>query len=269
VRPPAFSPGQVVGAVALAGLVQASVGIAIWLTKGTEKVQRELPTRELRIAVKPMLDAPLPKQGVSKPVPNKLPDMWKPPDPAVIKPKPAPTPAPEAKKPIERDDHQVTKPDDKKEPKERPEPETPQAKRVDDLAEKMRREAQEASSSEEGLEDGVKEGTEKDPLKARAVDSYRAKLIAWFQQGFVPPIDELGCEELVKLSANVTARIDANREVTGYSLEPSGNTLFDEKVRMAMELKVGQTVPPPPPNYPDLIGSKVLTQFQGKNEKCN
>lgn len=268
-RPPAFSPSQVVGAVALAGLVQAALAVAIWLTKSTEgqKVEREPPTREMRIAVKPMLDAPLPKQGVSKPVPSKLPEMWKPPDPAVIKPKPAP--APEAKKPIERDDHQVTKPDEKKEPKERPEPETPQAKRVDDLAEKMRREAQEASSAEEGLEDGVKEGTEKDPLKARAVDSYRARLIAWFQQGFVPPIDELGCEELVKLTANVTARISPDREVTGYSLEPSGNKLFDEKVRMAMELHVGQTVPPPPPNYPDLIGSKVLTQFQGKNEKCN
>jgi hypothetical protein len=259
----------VVGAVVLASLMQVGLAVAIWLTKSTEgqKVEREPPSREMRIAVKPMLDAPLPKLGVSKPVPSKLPDMWKPPDPAVIKPKPPPTPAP-AKKPIERDDRQITKPDEKKDPKERPEPETPQAKRVDDLAEKMRREAQEAAATEEGLEDGVKEGTEKDPLKARAVDSYRAKLINWFQQGFSPPIDELGCEELVKLTANVTARLNAEREVTGYSLEPSGNQVFDERVRAAMELHVGQTVPPPPPNYPDLLGSKVLTQFQGKNEKC-
>lgn len=257
------------GAVALASLMQVGLGVAIWLTKSTEgqKVQREPPSREMRIAVKPMLDAPLPKLGVSKPVPTKLPDMWKPPDPAVIKPKPPPTPTP-AKKPIERDDGQITKPDEKKDPKERPEPETPQAKRVDDLAEKMRREAQEAAAAEEGLEDGVKEGTEKDPLKARAVDSYRAKLINWFQQGFSPPVDELGCDELVKLTANVTARLNAEREVTSYSLEPSGNELFDERVRAAMELHVGQTVPPPPPNYPDLLGSKVLTQFQGKNEKC-
>lgn len=253
----------------LAGLVQTALGVAIWLTHSDEshKVERAPIVREMRIAVKPIVDAPLPKLGVRNPVPNKLPDMWKPPDPARVPP--PPTPAPEVKKPLERDDRQITKPSEKKETKERPQPETPQAKRVEDLAEKMRREAQEATAAEEGLEDGVKSGTEKDPLKARAVDSYRAKLINWFQQGFSPPIDELGCDELVKLTANVTARLNSDREVTGYSLEPSGNELFDQRVRAAMELHVGQTVPPPPPNYPDLLGSKVLTQFQGKNEKCN
>ena len=53
-----------------------------------------------------------------------------------------------------------------------------------------------------------------------------------------------------------------------YSLESSGNPVFDERVRTAMEMHVGQTVPPPPPNYPELLGSKVMTVFQGKNEKC-
>ncbi len=253
----------------LAGLVQTALGVAIWLTHTDKdhKVERAPIMREMRIAVNPIVDAPLPKAGVRNPVPNKLPDMWKPPEPAPAPP--APKPAPEVTKPLERDDRQITKPTEKKDTKERPQPETPQAKRVEDLAEKMRREAQEATAAEEGLEDGVKEGTEKDPLKARAVDSYRAKLINWFQQGFTPPIDELGCDELVKLTANVTARLNSEREVTGYSLEPSGNELFDQRVRAAMELHVGQTVPPPPPNYPDLLGSKVLTQFQGKNEKCN
>jgi hypothetical protein len=120
----------------------------------------------------------------------------------------------------------------------------------------------------EGSEDGVEEGKEKDPLKARAVDTYRARLVHWFQQSFEEPLAELGCEKLVGLNAIVTARVGADRNVLGYKVQPSGDPIFDERVRRAMDERVGQSAPPPPPNYPDLLGSTVSLKFSGDFEKC-
>ena len=270
-RPPAFSPGQVVGAVSLAGLVQGALVLSVVLARvaGGQSVQREPPLREMRIAVKPMLDAPLLHKGTqAAATPPKLPDMWKPPPP---KPPPEPkaVPAPQAKKPPEASDPKPTKPE------ERPTPETPQARRVDDMVKKMQREAEDPSdpqppekASEKGGEDGVKEGTETDPLKARATDSYKLRLQKWFQEGFSEPLDELDCATLVKLRARVRAQIGANREVQSYSMESSGNEIFDGRVRAAMEAHVGQVVPPPPPNYPQLLERVFLPTFVGENEKC-
>lgn len=268
-KPAAFSPGQVVGALSLASLVQAGLVLSMVLARvvGGETLQREPPLREMRIAVKPMLDAPLLKKGTQAPAasPPKLPDMWKPPEPKPrVEPKPTSTTQP--KKISESSDPKPTKPEDK------PAPETPQARRVDDMVKKMQREAEEQSEpsqqTEKGGEDGVKEGTETDPLKARAVDTYSAKLIAWFRQGFAPPLDELDCATLVGLEAKVTAHIGPNREVTSYTMKSSGNEIFDGRVRAAMEMHVGQSVPPPPPNYPQLLEPTVFPVFQGKNEKC-
>jgi hypothetical protein len=268
VRPPAFSPGQVVGAASLASLVQAGLVLSVVFarTAGGASVQREPPPREMRIAVKPMLDAPLLKKGTQQVQPPKLPDMWKPPDP-VPRVERKPALAPDAKKPLDAPDPKPTKPDD------RPPPETPQAKRVDDMVRQMQREADEANPSEvkppeEGGEDGVAEGTEKDPLKARATDSYKLKLQNWFHEGFSVPVEELDCATLLALKAKVRAQIGPNREVVSYSLESSGSEIFDQRVRAAMEAHVGQSVPPPPPNYPELLERVFLLGFVGENEKC-
>ncbi|HKO92172.1 MAG TPA: hypothetical protein VJU61_13505 [Polyangiaceae bacterium] len=255
--------------MSLAGLVQASVVLAMLLfrTSGSHTVHREPPPRVMRIAVKPVLDAELLHKGSQPQRAAKLPDMWKPPDPA-RRVEPKPTPPPEVKKISEASPDEPCKPEDK--------PLTPQQKRVDDLVKKMQAEAAEQEPKEdepnlpdEGGADGVEEGKEKDPLKARAVDVYQAKLINWFKQGFTLPLDELDCATLVGLSAKVSARIGPGREVTGYSMESSGNPIFDARVRLAMEGRVGEVVPPPPPNYPELLEPVVHPTFQGKNEKCN
>jgi hypothetical protein len=271
VKPAAFSPAQVVGALSLASLVQAGLVLSMVLARvNGETPQREPAPREMRIAVNPILDAPLLKKGTQAPpaaTPPKLPDMWKPPEPVQPRAEAKPVPAPQPKKISESADPKPSKPEEK------PTPETPQARRVDDMVKKMQREAEEQSEppsqqTEKGGEDGVKEGTETDPLKARAVDTYSAKLIAWFRQGFAPPLDELDCATLVGLEAKVTAHIGPNREVTSYTMKSSGNEVFDGRVRAAMEMHVGQSVPPPPPNYPQLLEPTVFPVFQGKNEKC-
>ena len=58
------------------------------------------------------------------------------------------------------------------------------------------------------------------------------------------------------------------RTVESYELTSSGDPVFDATVRQVMDARVGQKVPPPPPNYPDILDRVVLPTFQGKNEKC-
>jgi hypothetical protein len=260
-----FSPGQVWGAITLAGLVQAALVLIMVMAHGAGAFvpRPDPPVREMAIAVKPMVDLPLLKKG-GKPRPNKLPDMWKPPVPVKRQEeRSAPTPLakktaealPEAK-PVKREE-------------KLPPPEAPVAKQVERPVLEVQREVEdEPNVREEGAADGVEEGTEKDPLKARAVDLYRLKLTNWFKQGFSPPVDEVDCETLKALRASVTAQIGADHAVTGYNMVPSGNPIFDARVRRAMDGRVGQTVPPPPPNYPDLLETVVHPTFQGKNEKC-
>jgi hypothetical protein len=268
VKVSAFSSGQVGAAVSLAALVQAGF-ITLLVLGQTAKgfVPRPEP-REMAIAVKPMLDLPLLKKG-GKPRSNKLPDMWKPPQQIkrVKADKPPPPVAP--KKAEVAPQKKSEEPDKPPKPDEKPpEPQAPVAKEVDETIKEVEREVEEPNLPEEGAVDGVEEGTEKDPLKARAVDLYRVKLINWFRQGFTPPLDQIDCAALKDLRVAVHAQVASDGTVQGYDLVSSGNAIFDERVKAVMETRVGQKVPPPPPNYPDILDAVVHPTFQGKNEKC-
>jgi len=116
----------------------------------------------------------------------------------------------------------------------------------------------------EGAADGVKEGTETDPLKARAVSQYAAKISAWFNARFSQPT-EVPCDELKKLRASVSVSVSGERTVGGFNVgRPSGNAAFDERVRSTMERVRGEELPPPPPLYPDILGATVAVGFQGR-----
>jgi hypothetical protein len=122
----------------------------------------------------------------------------------------------------------------------------------------------------EGSPDGVKEGTETDPLKARAVSQYIAKLISWFNARFKSPTaDEIPCEELLKLSASVSVNVSADRSVTGFTVtRPSGNAIFDARVQSTMQGTVGSELPPPPPLYPEILPPTLSPRFSGKDSDC-
>jgi hypothetical protein len=122
----------------------------------------------------------------------------------------------------------------------------------------------------EGAADGVKEGTETDPLKARAVDQYRAKLVSWFNQRFKSPSSaEIPCEELLKLSSGVSVSVNADRTVGGFSVtRASGNAVFDARVQSTMQGTVGSELPPPPPLYPDILPPVITPRFSGKDADC-
>ena len=114
----------------------------------------------------------------------------------------------------------------------------------------------------EGAPDGIKGGTETDPLKARAVGQYTQLIIAWFNARFRQP--DIECETLKSLSSSVAATLGPDRTVTAFAvIRPSGNDKFDERVSSTMSSIVGQQIPPPPPLYPDIVKLPSVT-FRGQ-----
>lgn len=263
---PAFTFVELAAAVTAAAAIQVaffSVLIAAGSADAKLRHRVELPPKEIPIAVQPVLDeTPLLKLGGKK-VKAKLPDMWKKQAPVQrFEEKSAPSPkaekTPEAipTSPVATEDAQA------------PPPDAELAKEVDEQLVDAAPEPTQVAEGE-GAPDGVKEGTETDPLKARAVGGYRARLIGWFSSRFHVPPGAIPCEELKGLSSAVSATISPDGTVSGFSVgRPSGNGVFDSRVQAAMQSAVGQQVPPPPPLYPDILPPALSLNFLGKNQRC-
>lgn len=126
-----------------------------------------------------------------------------------------------------------------------------------------------ANVDEKGHADGVRGGTELDPLKARAVDLYRAKIAGWFSGRFRVSGSGLPKEELLKYRVSAVVNVGPDRAVTGYAMTPSGNAAFDAAARAALEGAKGQTLPPPPENYPDVVQSAINVTFVCRENRCD
>lgn len=119
-------------------------------------------------------------------------------------------------------------------------------------------------SDQLGAENGSPNGTETDPLKARAADIYRAQLAAWFAARFQIR-GKVPFEELQKLQASVVVSTSGERRVTGFSItKPSGNAAFDEAVRASLNQvqSGGVELPAPPPAYPEMLRRSVPVSFR-------
>jgi hypothetical protein len=218
---------------------------------------------EMAIAVQPVIDdVPLLKLG-SKPQKYKLPEMWKKPDPVKrYEDKSAPT-VDAQKNPEKLPENEVAQAD------EAPAPEDAElAKEVDEDIPEVDEKKEEPNLQEEGAADGVREGTETDPLKAFVISQYRIKIIGWFKAGFSPP-SQIDCETAAGLRTKVVAQIGSDRSVVSYTLSSaSGNAIFDSRVSSHMDRKKGQQLPPPPPNYADILDSVVNLNFSGELPNC-
>jgi hypothetical protein len=263
----AFSTRDVALAGAGAAMVEAALfalAVAAGASSGHIKHHEEPPPESMPIKVTPVLDeAPLLKLGGKK-VKTKLPDMWRKQPPVQrLEEKSAPSPK-AAKTPDAIPTSPVAKLD-----AQAPPPDAEVAKQVDQV---LLDAGPDAAPTVEGAgsPDGVKEGTETDPLKARAVSQYRAKIIAWFNARFKSPSkEEIPCEELTKLRASVSASVGGDRSVAGFSVgRASGNALFDSRVQSTMQGTVGAELPPPPPLYPDILSSTVSLTFAGRDDEC-
>lgn len=126
-----------------------------------------------------------------------------------------------------------------------------------------------ANVDEKGHSDGVKEGTETDPLKARAVDLYRAKIAGWFSGRFRVSGSGMAQSELTRYRVSATVEVGSDRTVKGFTLVPSGNAVFDAAARSALESSRGQALPPPPENYPDVVQSRINVTFVCRENRCD
>lgn len=120
------------------------------------------------------------------------------------------------------------------------------------------------ASASSGVANGSANGTETDPLKGRAADLYRAQLASWFLAHFMIK-GKVPFDELQKLRGEVLVSINEDRHIGGHSvLRLSGNAVFDAEVEatLARIRASGAELPPPPPNYPDMLGRTVSVGFR-------
>ena len=265
---PDFKTREVALAALLAFLVESGI-LLIWIYAGAGSAHVNAAAieepKEIPIAVKPVMDdLPLLKLGGKKKA--KLPDMWKKQAP-VQRFEETSAPSPKASKTPEAIPSTKLTPIDASAPP----PDAELAKQVDQTLTDAAPETKPTVEGE-GTADGVKEGTEADPLKARAVSAYRGKLAGWFDARFRPPEapeDKAACEEMKKLSANAVVTVSADRAVSGYSLvRPSGNAAFDDRVRATLDAAKGEALPPPPPLYPDILNDSLSVRLSGQKIKC-
>ena len=265
------SPREIVVGCVAAGVIQLAF-FALLILAGsadTHIVPQEEPRPAARpIAVKPVIDElPLLKLGSKQDKKPKLPDMWKKQAPTPVKRyEESSAPSPKA------EDSPAAIPTTKLTEKDK-EPPPPDAEVVKELEQQLQDDepAEEAPQmQEEGHADGSADGTETDPLKARAVDLYRNRILAWFNARFRPPVDQIPCAELKELGASVTVLVGGDRSVSSYTItRPSGNAIFDGKVRSTLDALIGQELPPPPPLYPDILGSAVHPRLSGAGARCD
>jgi hypothetical protein len=251
------------GSVALFVQV-AFFGLLVFAGKSTGKIAEKPASTEkvIPIAVTPVIDElPLLKLG-GKRVRTRLPDMWKK-NPPVQRFEESSAPSPMAPKTPEAIPSSKLAAPDAGPP---PPPDAEVAKVVDQVLLDAGAKPSESNTEGEGSPDGVKEGTETDPLKARVLSQYQAKVHAWFNARFRQPT-QIECETLKGLRASVVVTIGADRQVASYTIvKPSGNSAFDERVKSSMDNNVGQQLPPPPPLYPDILNSNVRPVFVGQCE---
>lgn len=263
---PTFKAREVALAALLACLVEGGL-LLLWIYAGAGSAHViaapvEGP-KEIPIAVKPVVDeTPLLKLGGKKKA--KLPDMWKKQAPVQRFEETSAPSAKAAKTPEAIPSSKLTPLD-----ASAPPPDAEVAKQVDQTLTDAAPDAPPTVEGE-GTADGVKEGTEADPLKARAVSAYYGKLQGWFNARFRPPSEGAPCAELKKLGASVVVNVGGDRSVSGYSLvKPSGNADFDARVRSMLDGAKGEQLPPPPPLYPDILGQTLPLRLTGQNVKCN
>lgn len=198
------------------------------------------PGDAVPIQVQPVLDLEkaLPKLGGGK-ARMKMPDMWSPPDPSKF---------------VEREATVSTQAGQTEEdipPQEVIVSDGAVIQDPDAATAFMPGEGSDGGDVPEGPGDpgGSPKGEGTDPLRARAMILYAGRIQSFLKAGFGCP--SLSEEE--KKSCRPSASVSVSGDtVTGFSFSPSGTCGgLDSAARSSIASKVGQSIPPPPENYPD------------------
>lgn len=261
-----FRPADVAIAIAIALGIQAGAGVAISMANlASTAAAPEIEKGETPVRVIPVIDleTPMLKLGGKKQK-FKLPDRWvrQAPKPRVEEKAFVSPQAGKTEDDIPREDMEVADAGT-----EIPPPDADLAKEVDTELDPI--DAGEAANvDQEGHQDGVAEGTETDPLKARAVDLYLARIAGWFSSRYRVSGSGLPPEELMKYKPRAVIVLSGGRMVS-YTLTPSGNAASDAAARATLEGARGQSLPPPPENYPNLGEKHVSVTFVCRENLCD
>ncbi len=258
-----FTTAEFTLALLVAVLAQAG-GLLLLKSGGGTALHADISderARPMSVAITPMVDdAPLLKLGSPK-QPGKLPDRWIAPRP-VERTAAAAFPSPHAQATPQAIPTAAVADAGQKAP-------SPDAEVVKsaDLLLTVPDAGPLPVSTIEGAADGVKEGTETDPLKAHVISGYKAKLDAWFSSKFHIR-GKIPFDALKDLRGGVQVNIGPERQVTGFTItKPSGNATFDDELRATLERIVasGAELPPPPPQYPDVLSTTMPLVFRCTN----
>jgi hypothetical protein len=263
-----FRPRDVALAVTVALAVQAGAAVAITLADlavpaAVPEIDKG-PSVPVKVVPVLDLDTPLLKLG-GKRDRMKLPDRWV---------RQTPTPRVEEKAFVSPKAGKTEQDVPPKEMKiadagtESPPPDAEVAKQVDTEMPPVADAGPAANVDEEGHKDGVAEGTEADPLKARAVDLYLARIAGWFSSRFRVSGSGLPPDEMTKYKPRAVIVLSEGRMVS-YTLTPSGNAKFDAAATATLEGAKGQALPPPPENYPDMGQKQVSVTFVCREQTCD
>ena len=257
----------VVAAVIAVAIQIVTVAI-LHISGGAPLPKKAIDNTPISVAIQPVVEIPKPAEPLpalklgSEPQPNKLPDMAPKPTP-VSRVEASATPSTKAEpKPEAIPTTQVTDAGP-------PPPDAEVTKDVDPNIPPVENPGPAPVHSTEGAPDGVPGGTETDPLKAHAVSLYRSQLDAWFSARFrirgAIPFDELK-----NLRAKVVVEVSEDRTVKSFRIvTPSGNDVFDTKLRESLEaIRASDAeLPPPPPMYPDILGQTLSLSFSCTNRR--
>ena len=113
----------------------------------------------------------------------------------------------------------------------------------------------------DGGSPGSPDGNTTDRLKVRAAMQYRARLTSFFKAGFRCPQLPEGAS---KCSPTGSVTISGGLVVTSTSFAPCGVIEIDSAAQSVLTSKQGQSVPPPPEEYPELQMSSISFTYSCK-----
>lgn len=126
-----------------------------------------------------------------------------------------------------------------------------------------------ASEAAEGTGGSSGAGGPGDPLYDRAVAFYRARLVAWFSSRFRISGSHLTTDELSRYRIRVRIELSEERTIASYEVLSSDHPTFTKAAQATLDALRGQTLPPPPENYPSAVQRQLTVTFACTEDACD
>jgi hypothetical protein len=100
-----------------------------------------------------------------------------------------------------------------------------------------------------------------DPLQSHARARYRGMIVSFMRGDFTCPTLPAGA---TRCHPTASFTIAADRTVTSVSFSPCGEATIDAAAKTAATSRLGETIPPPPENYPELLPTAFAVAYACK-----